>query len=52
MKKLFFLVAFLVVNSFFTSCCPEISLEEQMMEVQTTDCCGEVGQLPDDPEED
>tara|TARA_R110002051_G_scaffold181774_1_gene251328 strand:+ start:97795 stop:97953 length:159 start_codon:yes stop_codon:yes gene_type:complete len=52
MKKLFFLVAIIVTNSFFMSCTPESIEEELNLEVKASDCCEEVGTIPDDPEED
>ena len=50
MKK----VLFLVVLVMFISCCPEQPLFEKLEQDKAvaTECCGEVGQLPDEPEDD
>ncbi len=51
MKKKFFL-SIVILNLLFINCSPEKLLEEKLEETPVTICCGEVGQIPDEPDDE
>lgn len=51
MKKIFFLST-VILNLLFINCSPEKLLKEKPEETPVAICCGEVGQIPDEPDDE